>query len=54
MDNADLDLTAYLDGYRVTYRGQVIWQGNTWTGAARAMTAAREAYAALLAERKAA
>jgi hypothetical protein len=46
--NQHFDLTGYLDGFQVTYRGKVIWQGNTWTGACRAMIKARQALSELL------
>lgn len=43
----DLDLIPGLDGYRLTYRGQVIGEFSTLSNAARGLTAAREALAML-------
>jgi hypothetical protein len=43
----DLDLIPGLDGYRLTYRGQVIGEFSTLSNAARGLTAARQALAML-------
>lgn len=43
----ELDLTPGIDGYRLWFKGHVIGKWNTLSGAARGLTAAREALAML-------
>lgn len=42
-----LDLTPDIDGYRLWFKGSVIGKWSTLSGAARGLTAAREALAML-------